>query len=398
MFQKGLVTLTEVRQSQEWPAREDETAQFQSIAKVQDRRYSARDLLGSFPDRYLDELRGQPVALRRAAGGLWDQLSTLLRLAEVGGSRPIVCSGMGGSYAVCHAPVTEMAGRGIQVAMVDAAELVDFRRPMLLPETMLVAVSQSGESAEVVRLVETLRSQPRRPTVVSVTNGLGNPVAEAADLALDTRAGDEFGPSTLTFGTALVVLSALALILSGEAAESAAEKTQLAADQAAAAAENLLSMQPQLTGELRSWLADHAVLALLGRGSARAATEMGALLLKEAARFPAESLETAQFRHGPLELAGPLAAVAIVASEPATSDRDLRLAHELNEDGTAVLVISPDGAGPKSAMKLAVGQLERTLSPAVTVIPFQFLAGAVAGERGYEPCELERASKVTADE
>jgi glutamine---fructose-6-phosphate transaminase (isomerizing) len=125
---------------------------------------------------------------------------------------------------------------------------------------------------------------------------------------------------------------------------------------------------------------------------------MGALLLKEAGRFPAESLEAAQFRHGPLELTGPQAAVAIVATETATSDLDQRLASELDRDGTAVLVISRDGSGPETAVRVGVGQLERSLAPAVAVIPFQFLAGALAGERGYEPCALERASKVTTRE
>jgi glucosamine--fructose-6-phosphate aminotransferase (isomerizing) len=355
-------------------------------------------LVGSFPDRYLDELRGQPQALRRAALGLSDQLAVLQRLAEHAGSGPIVCTGMGGSYAVCHAPVTEMAGRALPVSMADAAELVDFRLPTLLANTLLVAVSQSGESAEVVRLVDTLRSQASRPQIISVTNGLENPLAVGADLAFDTRAGDELGPSTLTFGNALVILSALTLVLAGEAPESAVASTHEAADQAAVAVETLLSAHPQITRDLRAWLGDHSVLALLGRGSARAATEMGSLLLKEAARFPAESLETAQFRHGPLELAGPQAAVAIVATESATSERDERLAQQLSEDGTAVLVISPEGSGPSSALRISTGHLPRTLLPAVSVIPFQLLAGALAGERGYEPCALERATKVTSYE
>jgi glucosamine--fructose-6-phosphate aminotransferase (isomerizing) len=336
--------------------------------------------------------------LRRAAVGLSDQLALLQRLEERAGVGPIVCTGMGGSYAVCHAPVTEMAGRALPVSMADAAELVDFRRPTLLGNTLLIAVSQSGESAEVVRLVDTLRSQSVRPHVLSVTNGLNNPLAAAADLAFDTRAGDELGPSTLTFGNALVVLSALTLVLAGETAVSAVESTRQATDRTATAAETLLSAHTQLTNELRSWLGDHSVLALLGRGSARAASEMGSLLLKEAARFPAESLETAQFRHGPLELTGPKAAVAIVATETATSEPDQRLALQLSEDGTAVLVISAEGSGPRSALCLSTGPLLRTLSPAVSVIPFQLLAGALAGERGYEPCALERATKVTAYE
>ena len=66
---------------------------------------------------------------------------------------------------------------------------------------------------------------------------------------------------------------------------------------------------------------------------------MAALLLKEAARFPAESFEAGQFRHGPLELAGPGLAVAILATEPATRALDQQLATDLAGTGAAVLLI-----------------------------------------------------------
>ncbi len=69
---------------------------------------------------------------------------------------------------------------------------------------MLVAVSQSGESAEVVRLIEGW-APVDRPLVVAVTNGTENTLAGLADVVLDTRAGDETGPSTMTFAGALVV-------------------------------------------------------------------------------------------------------------------------------------------------------------------------------------------------
>ena len=68
---------------------------------------------------------------------------------------------------------------------------------------------------------------------------------------------------------------------------------------------------------------------ILGRGPARAAAEMGALTLKEAVGIAVESLETAQFRHGPLELVGPDLAAMVIATEPETGDLDLRLAAEL---------------------------------------------------------------------
>ena len=192
-----------------------------------------------------------------------------------------------------------------------------------------MVVSQSGESAEVVRLVDELGPSTGRPFVLSVTNGLGNRLARRADVALDTRAGREQGPSTMTFAAALVVLSAVGRVLGGDEPAAILDAVRDEAEATAAGAEVVLSDAPDRARSYRRWLGDRTTLATLGRGAARAAAEMGALGLKEAARFAAESLEAAQFRHGPLELAGPELAVAIVATEPVTRALDLGLAAEL---------------------------------------------------------------------
>jgi glutamine---fructose-6-phosphate transaminase (isomerizing) len=140
------------------------------------------------------------------------------------------------------------------------------------------------------------------------------------------------------------------------------------------------------------------VLALLGRGESRAAAEMGALTLKEAARFPAESLQAAQFRHGPLELAGPQLAAIVFAAEARTRALDIGLAAELVAAGAAVLVISPDGAAPDGATGIATGELAEGISSAVSIVPVQLLSWALARSRGLAPGTYTIASKVTTHE
>ena len=326
------------------------------------------------------------------------QAAGLERLRAVFESRRLLFTGMGSSYFACYAPVTHLAASGILAAQVDSAELLHFRRPALGPETLLVAVSQSGESAEVIRLLRALAQAGRSPFVASVTNGLGNSVARLADVAFDTRAGEESGPSTMTFAAALVVLSALGRALAGEEPMAAAVGSAEHAERAAVAAESLLQDAGERAELYRRWLGSRAMLATLGRGAARAAAEMGALGLKEAARFPAESLESAQFRHGPLELAGPELAVAIIATEEPTRDLDLGLADELVAAGASVLVATSDGSGPCDAERVAVGEIDRTLAPAVAIIPLQLLAWKLAVERGRVPGSFTIASKVTTRE
>jgi glucosamine--fructose-6-phosphate aminotransferase (isomerizing) len=342
--------------------------------------------LGKFPDRFVAEISGQPDALRRAAGGLADQAAQLSRVRSIAGDSPaLMFTGMGSSYDACYPAVTALSGRGVPCAMLDTAELLHFRLPALRPATLLVCVSQSGESAEMVRLMEMLPEGDARPTVTSITNGSQNTLASAADVAIDTRAGEEHGPSTMTFVNALAVLDAIV------EADPPIERAALELDR--------LTADPgRSADEMCEWIEGRPHLALVGRGSARAAAEMGALTLKEAARMPAESLQAAQFRHGPLELAGPKLAVIVIATEPRTRDLELGLAGELVRAGAAVLVVSQDGEAPDGALAISVGPLSSGLAAAAATVPAQLLAWRLARSRGLTPGEFALAGKVTTRE
>ncbi len=355
--------------------------------------------LGKFPDPFLAEICGQPDALRRSAAALVDQRDALARLQRAKDSaRTIAFTGMGSSYDACYPAVNDLAARALSAILVDSAELLHFRRPMLGPHTLLVVVSQSGQSAEVVKLVEQLANQRYRPFVVSVSNGTDNALAERADLALDTWAGSESGPSTMTFAAALVTLTAVSHVLAGGDLDTAVDRTRTAAEGAAQSIERLVDTPEEFAAQLGEWLGDRRVMVLLGRGPARAAAEMGALLIKEATGLPAESLEAAMFRHGPLEMAGPDMAAFVFATEPETRRLDIGLAADLIDTGAAVLVVTPDGEAPAGALAVATGYLDRALTAAASVVPAQLLAWRVAVLRGKHPGEYTRATKVTTRE
>src|SRR3954449_4606844 len=219
------------------------------------------------------------------------------------------------------------------------------------------------------------------PTIAAITNGSSNTVAAAADIALDTCAGEELGPSTMTFAGAMAVLEAL----TGDPP----------LERAALEMERLVAEPDAAADHLSSWIDGRPTLALVGRGSARAAAEMGALTLKEAARFPAESMQAAQFRHGPLELAGPHLAVMVIATEPETRGLDLAMADELRSLGTAVWTVT---AGVEAAGATDIGPIDRLLAPAAAIVPAQLLAWRLAVLAGREPGTYVHAAKVTTRE
>ncbi len=352
--------------------------------------------LGNFPDPFIAEIAGQPDALRRAGDGVVAQRATLVALEDLR-DHTLVFSGMGSSYHACYPATNDLARAGIAAVMLDSAELLHFRRGILNAGVLLVAVSQSGESAEVVRLAEELRVAPAGPTILSVTNGIDNTLASLADLSLHTHAGEESGPSTMTFAASLVVMHAIAEVLRGRPPHESANHVSREAGLAAAAIERLLAAR-SLPDELADWLGDRDTVVILGRGPARAAAEMGALTLKEAVGLPVESLETAQFRHGPLELAGPDLAAIVLATEAETLDLDVGLAAELIEARAAVLLVTADAGGPPGAMHIEIGPLDRALAPAVSILPIQLLAWRLANLRGREPGAYTLARKVTTRE
>lgn len=352
--------------------------------------------LGKFPDSFLAEIAGQPDALRRAARALTEQLDTIEAVRGAGRRTEggVVFTGMGASYDSCYPAVNELAVHGVLALQIDAAELLHFRTHVLSAATVLVIVSQSGQSAEVVRLLDAFEDRAERPAVLSVTNGLANPLAARADLRLDTRAGTEQGPSTMTFAASLVQLAAVAGALSGSDMDPVG-RARTAASVASDAVETVLEDEA-LAARIAD-VADRDTLVVLARGPARAAAEMGALTLKECG-VAAESYETAAFRHGPIELAGPALGAIVVATEPETLALDLGLAADLVEAGASVVVLSSEGDVPDGALAVRIPSVDRLLSSAVSIVPIQLLAWWLANARGRVPGAYTRSSKVTTRE
>jgi glucosamine--fructose-6-phosphate aminotransferase (isomerizing) len=208
----------------------------------------------------------------------------------------------------------------------------------------------------------------------------------------------------MTFAAALTVLAALAEVAGGHAVAEILDLLDRAAARTAEAIEHLVGQEDAVGEALTPRIAHRPSVVLLGRGHARAASEMGALTLKEAAGVQAEAIEGGEFRHGPLELAGPGLAAFVFAVEPATRNLDRRLADELAGAGSSVIVVTDDPGGdgthaPGACEVVAVDPgLDPLLLPAAAIVPVQLVARRLAIAAGRTPGVLERASKVTTRE
>jgi glucosamine--fructose-6-phosphate aminotransferase (isomerizing) len=350
-------------------------------------------------DLFLSEICEQPQALRDAAARLAAQSDSLARFAAAAAGRPpLILTGMGSSFDACLATASALARHGLLSTSINSAELLHFRLDAIGPDALVVAISQSGNSIELVRIAETLTARAERPRLVSITNGFDNPLARAADITLDTGAGVERGPSTKTFAATFVVVQALVAALTGaDPVERICAAAAADAERAADAAATLLRDPRALAERMHEALAGRPSLVVVGRGTARAAAEMAGLVLKEAAQVQAESLDTGEFRHGPLELAGPGLGIAVIATEARTRALDLALAEEVAASGAATVVIAGEGADLPPG-SIAIDRVEPVLAPAVAVIPLQLLAWRIAREKGRDPGRFTLATKVTTRE
>ena len=364
------------------------------------------------PDAWLTEILGQPAAMERAAAALVARADLLADLADLAAARrrgsQIVLTGMGASAAACAAAATVLGVAGLLATPIETAELLHFRLPALATDGTLVIVSQSGASAELLRLLDVLASSPKRPFVVGITNGAANPLARRADLSFDTAAGAEAGPSSGTFAATLVTLAGIVRVLvrvhrDGPRADVVADGVAIAtrvrqlAGAAARGLEAVLAAAPETAAALDAALAGREHRVILGRGTARAAADVGALTFKEAAAFGCEAQDPAAFRHGPMELAGPRLGVVIVALDPATAPFDAALGAEIAAAGGGLVLIGPTTA-PPGVTTVPIPGVDPLLAPALALAPLQLLAHRLAVSAGRRPGVLLHAAKVTTRE
>lgn len=339
--------------------------------------------------RYLEDLLDQPQAIAATVEAfvVSPALGEIVSQIRAGRFTRIVLTGMGSSYHALHPLHIRLIDAGLNAVMEETSELIHYKDRLLSDGSLVIAVSQSGRSAEIVRLPDIAA---RRATIISVTNTPGSPLASRAAATVMTSAGDEFSVSCKTYVTTLAALSWLGELLVGDDPERC--RSEFA--QAAHAAAQYLENWERHVIELLALIGDAKHLVLAGRGPSLAAVNTGALIIKESDHFPAEGISSAAFRHGPLEMVGRDTLVIVFAGPPTTWDLNTALARDICRHGGRAGLVSEDAE--RGALRLPAGQAP-TL-PILEILPVQMLTLALAAKAGREPGTFTVASKVTTVE
>lgn len=336
------------------------------------------------------EIDEQPEAVRKtltgrlpASGEHPVHLPELKQLLELHGlPERILITGCGTSY---HAA---LIGKGLieqwtrLPVEVDVASELRYRDPLLDARTLVIAISQSGETADTLAALRLAKQ--RGASVLAICNVLGSTIAREASATLLTQAGPEIGvASTKAFTTQILLLHLLALQLG------LARKT-LSCEQAAAQATALRELpdllhevlaQDQVIAQAAQRYQDFRAFLFLGRGSLFPIALEGALKLKELTYQPAEGYAAGEMKHGPIALIDPTVPSLFLVSSGATHEKLLGNMEEIAARGGPVIAFVDEASPRVARIASSVIQLPRTepaLAPVVHAVAVQLLAYHIA--------------------
>jgi glucosamine--fructose-6-phosphate aminotransferase (isomerizing) len=355
----------------------------------------------------LKEIYEQPQAVRdtlseRVRGGKLELEDIGLTDLEIQNLRRMVILATGTAYhagVVGRYVVEEWARLPCEP---DIASEWRYRNPVLSKDTLVVAISQSGETRDTIHAVRLARESGAR--TVAITNLMGTQITREVDNVLYTRAGIEVSvAATKTFTAQVALLNLLALRL--------AQVRRTLPDEEL---EGLVAEVGSLPEKIAAYLdGDHPIEEIaqrhyrkpfflyLGRHIGLPISLEGALKLKEISYIPTEAYSAGEMKHGPIALLDEQTPVVCVATDSHVYDKVVSNIQEVRARGAQVIAIATDGNEDIQHHADDVVFIPRThpfLQAALAVIPLQLLAYRIARLRGFNVDQPRNLAKTVTVE
>ncbi len=285
---------------------------------------------------------------------------------------------------------------------VEVASEFRYRNPIVTPTTLVVAVSQSGETADTLAAMRDARIKGAR--VFGITNVVGSSVARESDGVIYTKANKEIAvASTKSFLGQVVSLTLVAMMLAQTRGKLTAGQVRLLFSELADTAEKVEAVLADATSvEAAAEACKDARSALfVGRGMGSAVACEGALKLKEISYLHAEAYPAGEMKHGPIALIDEGFPVIAIATMSPTYDKVLSNLQECKARGAKVIAIATEGddeIARHADHVIAVPSVRDAFSAIVASVPLQLFARAIAVLRG---CDVDQprnlAKSVTVE-
>lgn len=336
------------------------------------------------------EILEQPAVVRNLLAAEADHAAEIAGRLALRDIRYVLVAARGSSdNAARYGQYLFGAHNRLTVALATPSLFSVYGRPPRLDGALVIGISQSGQSPDIVRVLQEARGQGA-PTI-ALTNDPGSPLAIAAHDVLELRAGPERSvAATKTYTAQLAAIALLSLSLAGQSLR--ASPLELIPDALAQA----LRSEPEARAAAAQ-LARSNRCAVLGRGFNFATAFEIALKIKELAYVAAEPYSSADFMHGPIAMVEPDFPAVLVAVGEAVRGELATLRDALREQGATLIVLGEDeGIRHPADLWLPVpAGLPEWLSPLAAIVPGQLLAYHLAIARGGDPDRPRTIRKVT---
>ncbi|WP_055071619.1 glutamine--fructose-6-phosphate transaminase (isomerizing) [Clostridium massiliamazoniense] len=361
-----------------------------------------------YEDFMLKEINEQPKAIRDTMAGRivlgknvnLDKIElTKEQLENVDRIYIIACgtayhAGLIGKHAIeklCRIPVE-----------VEVASEFRYRNPIITDRTLLMVVSQSGETADTLAVLRDGKKKGAR--VLAVTNVVGSSISREADDVLYTLAGPEIAvASTKAYVTQLIAMYIIALYF-------AELKGNLASDEIEKVKEEMLKLPEKVEEVLKNEekiksfakeVAKEKDMYFLGRGLDYAVALEGSLKLKEISYIHSDAYAAGELKHGPIALIEKGIKVVALMTQESLLDKMVSNVQEVVTRGGSILGVGTKSEGLHETMMESMIYIPETmeiLTPVLSVIPLQLLSYYVAKEKG---CDVDKprnlAKSVTVE-
>ena len=271
---------------------------------------------------------------------------------------------------------------------IELASEFRYRDPVLDRDTLVIGVSQSGETIDTLEAVRYAKEQ--RAKLMSVVNAVGSSIARESDAVLYTHAGPEIAvASTKAFTTQMVALKLMALYLAqvratlypGEIAEIVREMGRLPA-----LLRQTLELRDQVR-EIAAEIRDETNVLFMGRHVGYPVALEGALKLKEISYLNAQGYAAGELKHGPIALIEDGVPVVAVATQSHVYPKMLSNIQEVKARGAKVIAVASEGdteVGGYADRVIFIPRTHELITPELVTVPLQMLAYEVAVMRGSD--------------
>jgi glucosamine--fructose-6-phosphate aminotransferase (isomerizing) len=377
------------------------SAQGYEIKKIQDSSPVKRDpeiiqwtaemaVKQGYPHFMIKEIHEQPETLRntlRMQEHYLELMSTFLDRAN-----EVFLVACGTSYHACLAASYMFSKLAfLPTYPVYASEFVEQHGKSVNIDSTILAVSQSGETADTIAAVTC--AQQRAATILSLTNVIGSTLTRISRVYIGTQAGPEIGvAATKTFTAQLSVMAQLALRLAkkrGKVSQDEIDSLEENLQKLPDIADTIVKTQEEKIKEIAKKYKDSKVFFFLGRGISTATAYEGRLKLMEIAYIPSIAFPAGESKHGPISLIENGFPVVFICPKDDCHKTLIGNIMEMKARGAHIIAIAEEG--DEDIKTLADDLIEvpkgipSVLSPIPFVVPLQLLAYYVALEKGYNP-------------